>query len=124
MTATNIILDNIKDSALDEFASSSHIGFGTDNTTPSESDTTLGAEVIRKAFDEAAIKNLGNGTYDFSATLGLTEGNGSTLQEVGLFDAAASGNMFIRNLLTQSVAKTTSIELSVSLRATISVVNQ
>lgn len=116
-------ITEIMTAILAEFDSETHIGFGTDASAESSGDTALGAEVIRKAFDEAAIKSIAGGTYDFSATIPLTEGNGSTYAEVGLFDAASSGNMASRKLLTNTVAKTASIELSVGLQISVTITN-
>ncbi len=120
MGASQTLLDSIKEAALAELADASHIGFGTGATAESPAQTTLIAEVIRKAFDEAVIE--GAGTLDFSATLGLTEGNGSTMAEAALFNAASSGTMYMRKLLTTTVAKTASIELSIGMRLTVAVV--
>lgn len=123
MVVTNPILTAVKTAALAEFDSASHIGFGTGNTAPNVVDTDLDIPLLRKAFDEGAAKNIGNGTYDFSATMGLTEGNGNTIKETGLFDAASGGNLFIRELLTTDVVKDVSKELTVGLRITITVTN-
>ncbi|MBW6469605.1 MAG: hypothetical protein K0A90_00105 [Methanosarcinaceae archaeon] len=123
MVVTSAILTAIKMASLGEFDTGTHIGFGTGTTTPVISDTDLETSIIRKIFDEVAIKNIGSGTYDFSSTLGLTEGNGSTIAEVGLFDAVSAGNMFNRILLSTAVAKDVSKELSIGLRTTITVTN-
>jgi hypothetical protein len=119
MGATQTILDSIEAAALAEFADSSHIGFGTGTTAEAPSQTTLTTEIIRNAFDEAVIEGVG--TLDYSATLGLTEGNSNTFAEVGLFNAASSGTMYARKLLTTTVAKTSTMELSVGIRVSISV---
>ena len=121
MVVTKILKDNIKASALAEFDNMTHIGFGTGVTTPTELDTDLTTPVIRKTFDETAIKNISNGTYEFSTILGLTEGNGNTLAEVGLFDAETGGTMTIKELLSNTVEKTVSVELSVGMKVTVNV---
>jgi len=123
MAITSTIISSIKTAALAEFDTMTHIGFGTDNTPASPSDTALGAEVARKAFDETPVKDELNGTYDFATTLGLSEGNGNTLEEIGLFDAASGGNMALRELLNNSVPKTSSIELSVGIQVQVEVTN-
>ena len=123
MVVPTSILTNIKGASLGEFDTCSDIGFGDDNTTPLPTDTTLSNEIIRKSFDETPTKNISSGTYDFSATIGLTEGNSTTYEEVGLFNASSGGDMFIRKLLSSSVTKTSSIELSVGLRLNIEVTN-
>ena len=100
-----------------------HIGVGTGTTTPDPTDTDLETPVLRKAFDETPVKNVSAGTYDFSTTIGLTEANSNTLAEAGLFDALSGGNMSDHKLLTNTVAKTSSIELSIGIRLTVEVTN-
>jgi len=124
MTITQTTITNIKTAALAEFDDVAYIGLGDDATTPSVLDTDLLGPVIRKALDETAVKDIPNGTYDFATTLGLTEGNGSTLEETGLFEQSTGGNMLDRSLLTASVDKTSSKELSVGLRITVTVTNE
>ena len=123
MVVQEDIIEDIKTSALAAFDSTTHIGFGTGTTPPSPSDTDLTTPIIRKAFDETPIKNVVAGTYDFSANLGLTEGNGNTFGETGLFDAVSSGNMYIKKLLTNLVPKTSAVELSIGLRVNVEVTN-
>jgi len=121
MVVTKTVKDLIKTAALDEFDSMTHIGFGTGISAPNENDTDLTTPIIRKAFDETAIRNDLAGTYEFSTLLGLTEGNGNDLAEIGLFDAASSGNMSLKDLLNNVVTKTTSVELSVGYRVKVNV---
>lgn len=116
-------ITDIKTAILAEFDGETHIAFGTDNSPESSGDTALGVEVIRKAFDEASIKNIPAGTYDFSATIPLTEGNSSTYAEIGLFNDPSAGSMASRKLLTNTVAKTSSIELSVGLQIDVTITN-
>lgn len=66
-----------------------HIAVGTGTVDPAESDTSLGAEVVEKA---ATATVLGDGRVEHVITLDLTEGNGSSLTEVGTKDGAA-GNL-------------------------------
>lgn len=121
MGATQTAMIAIRTAALEQFDTATYIGVGTDNTGESAAHTDLLAPVIRKAFDEAALKNVSLGTYDFSAIIGLTEANGTTLQETGLFVASSGGDMFLRKLLTSAIAKTSSKELSIGLKVTITV---
>ena len=121
MVVTKILKDNIKASALAEFDNMSHIGFGTGVTTPTDLDTALTTPIIRKTFDETPIKNTGLGTYEFSTILGLTEANGNTLAETGLFDAETGGTMSLKKLLNNTVSKTESVELSIGLKVTVNV---
>jgi hypothetical protein len=121
MGFTQIVMDNVKVVALAEFDDSSYIGWGTSNQVESAADTDLITSVIRKAFDETPIKSTGAGTYDFSATLGLTEANSNTLRETGLFDLSSGGDMFIRKLLPVEIVKDSTKEVSVSMRVTVTV---
>lgn len=97
--------------AQDISAFPSHIGIGTDDTAADVTDTTLGAEVDRNALTSDSA-NAGVVTY--KAFFSKSEANGSTIAEVGLFDASSSGNMFCRSILTTPVAKTASVSLSIT----------
>ena len=123
MVVSQDILDAIKTAALAEFDPSSHIGFGSGTTTPSPLDTDLTTPIVRKPFDEVPVKNITNGTYDFATTLALTEGNGSNVSEVALFDALTAGTMFNKKLLSYVIAKDATKEFSVGMRVTIEVTN-
>jgi hypothetical protein len=123
MVVTSTTLTSIKTNALAEFDDLIQMAFGTGTTTPTISDTTLGTEVDRNAFDESPIKSVGSGTYDFSGFLALTEGNGNDISEIGLFDASSSGNMKLRELLSDVISKTSTIDLGVGVRITIEVEN-
>lgn len=123
MTITTDTRDSIKESSLSVFDDVTHIAIGTGTTTPLPADTVLGSEVERNAFDEVKVKNSSSGTYDFTSTFGLTEANGSTLAETGLFTASSGGTMRLRKLLTNTIAKTSSVEVSVGLRVTVTVTN-
>lgn len=117
-------LNEIKNSSLAVFDDLIQMGFGDDSTPTSTSDTTLGNELLRKAFDEASVKNEGQGTYDFSGALGLTELNGNTLRETGIFNASSGGDMRLRALFPTEVIKTADKDLSVGIRLTVEVVNE
>lgn len=123
MVVNDSIISGIKSSILAELDIATHMGFGTGTTEPDSSSTILEGEVQRNAFDETPEKNVTLGTYDFSGTLGLTEGNGNDIAKVGVFDAASSGNLLVENLLSAIVPKTASLDLSVGIRVTVTVVN-
>ena len=110
MVVSETIITSVKTEALSSFDTVTHMGFGTSGTAATISDTTLGAEVIRKAL-EASSKDIGAGTYRFTGKLALGEGNGNTFQENGTFNASSGGTMFTRNTYT-GVAKTSDVELS------------
>ena len=74
-----------------------HIAVGDDDTTPTESDTTLGNETYR---DAIFTSNVGANFLTWDVRLDSTENNGNTIKEIGSFDAASVGNMYTRNLTT------------------------
>lgn len=55
---------------------------GTDDTAPSASDSDLGSSVATMSTTDGTVSK---NTYTVKATLGSTQGNGNTLNEVGLF---------------------------------------
>ena len=67
-------------------------------------------------------KNATNGTYDFSAVFRLSQADGDSITEVGIFDAASSGNMALRKLLPVTVNKT-DVQLEITVRVTITASN-
>ena len=97
--------------AQDTTAFPSHIGIGTGTTAADVTDTALVTEVDRNALTSDSA-NAGVITY--KAFFSKSEANGSTIAEVGLFDAAASGNMLCRSILSSTVAKTSTISLSIT----------
>ena len=89
----------------------SHIGIGTGTTAAAVTDTALATEVDRNAF---ISQSASAGVITYKAFFSKSEANGNTIAEVGLFDAAASGNMFCRSILSSTIAKTASISLSIT----------
>jgi hypothetical protein len=89
----------------------SHIAIGTGTTAAAVTDTALVTEVDRNALisDSAAT-----GVITYKAFFSKAEANGNTIAEVGLFDAASSGNMFCRSVLSSTIAKTSTVSLSVT----------
>lgn len=97
--------------AQDSTAFPSYIGIGTGSTAADVTDTALGAEVDRNAI---ATATSSAGVITYKAFFSKTEANGSTIAEVGLFDQAAGGTMLCRSVLSSTVAKTTSIALTIT----------
>ena len=99
-------------------AESTHLAVGTDNTAATAGDTALGAQVTIKTRQEYT-----EGTSDVIVSLFLNsvESNGNSLKEVGVFDAASSGDMAMRDTFT-AIAKTNSIEVWMDVEQQISVV--
>lgn len=62
-----------------------HLAVGDGTTDPTEGDTSLENELEEKA---ATATVLSDGRVQHEITLGLTEGNGETLSEVGTKDGA------------------------------------
>ena len=85
----------------------SHVAWGSDDSSPAVTDTTLGSEVVRISVDSTSTSDK---QVQFSATLSSTQGNGNTLKELGLLNAASGGTLFSRDIFT-AVDKDSSIEL-------------
>lgn len=98
-------------------AEGTHLAVGDDDTTPTAGDTALGNELTRKARQEYT-----EGTSDIvmSLWIGSTEANSESLEEVGLFDAVAAGNLLVRDTFT-AIAKTASIEVWIDIEEQIDV---
>ncbi|MCK5159943.1 MAG: hypothetical protein KAQ99_00060, partial [Candidatus Aureabacteria bacterium] len=73
------------------------------------------SSVIRKAFSTLTKGSDGIATYEMQ--LLTSEGNGNTLTEVGIFNAASSGDMLNRITHT-GVPKTSDVELKYELEVT------
>ena len=117
---TDTLLDEMKDAALDRMQSEfTYIAVGTDDTTPTETDTTLGNEVLRKERQEYSRDDT-NGKITVSMWILSTEANSNDLKEVGVFDASSGGNMFSRNTFN-TISKNNNIELWIDLEFTVSV---
>lgn len=89
---------------------------GDGNTAPSATDTVLsGAQVgPDKSFSVVTVDSGGTpGLIDFQTSLGTGEGNGSTIQEVGLF--FSDGTMFSRQVIG-AVTKTSAITVTFNWR--------
>ena len=115
MVVKSIVLNKAKQDALDSMESSiSHMAVGSDGTTPTESDTALGAETFRETlFSEESSSFI----YQAEIFLDSSENNGNTVRETGSFDASSGGTMYTRNL-TNDIVKDSSVELFVTLTIT------
>ena len=103
-------LDLIKDLVNGDSSSNlTHGAVGTDNTAPTSADTALGGENTRKTFEGYTDDDR---ETIFEIWIASTEGNGVTLQEVGLFNAGAGGDMLARSTFT-GIAKDATKELLV-----------
>lgn len=77
----------------DQLAGITHGAVGTLVTAPAAADVALGAEVFR---DVLAQRLKVSKALTLKLVLGSQQGNGNTLREAGLFDAAAGGTMYAR----------------------------
>jgi hypothetical protein len=95
------------------------IAFGTNTTTATVTDTTLGAEIAPRI--EFTASSLTDKEVKFEGVLPTTTGNGNTITELGLFTttSATSGDMFLRQVFA-GIDKTTGNDITaeVTLRFT------
>lgn len=121
MVITNYNFDAMRDVAIADVATDFTYGaVGSGTTTPASTQTALVSETIRKAWQTTSGPT--NGVHTFSLRLATTEANSTNLEEIGIFDAASSGNMGSRSLLT-SYAKTSSAEVWIDVEVTVSAEN-
>ena len=118
MVNTTSFLNLIKAGAKDEIISqASHVAVGTDETTPTVGDTSLGAEVTRKARQEYTE---GTSNVVISLWLNSLESNGNDLKETGCFTAISGGTLLTRETFT-SISKTSSVELWIDIEEQVDV---
>lgn len=79
-----------------------YIAVGTGTTAEAATQTALTTELARSAVAVATVNGSTDITY--SAFFTSTQVGGQTVREIGIFDAAAAGNMLTRSLKTQAVA--------------------
>lgn len=122
MTIEDTGLDSAETFALNHFDIFSHIAVGDSSIGAVVTDTALNSEVFRNTLNQA-IKDTGAGTYFFEIKIGLTEGNGFTIKEVGVFDAPSAGNMGTRDILPVFVEKTSEFVLEIGVTITVTAEN-
>ncbi len=120
MVLNNGIVGNVEQATLNEFDVINDMGFSTDGTTELPSADTLTGEFLRKALTVKS-KDTGLLTYEFDALLGLTEGNGNTLQKFGLFETNAGDDLTLSKVLAEAIAKTSDREINVGYQISIEV---
>jgi hypothetical protein len=89
----------------------SYIAIGTGTTAVAVTDTAMETEVDRNAITSTTDAS---GVVSFQAFFSKTQANGSTISEVGLFDAAAAGTMICHSLLGATIAKDNTISITVT----------
>lgn len=118
MVLNNGIINNIKQSSLNEFDVISHMGFSNDGTTETPSANTLTGEFLRKILS-ITNKDTTAVTYEWDGVLGLTEGNGNTLQKFGLFTSISGDTLKISKVLAEAISKTADREINVGFKISI-----
>ena len=93
-----------------------HFATGTGTTAVTATETQLVAQVTREAISSKTTTAQGI-TYTYY--MASTVGNGNTLAEVGLFNAAVSGTMYARALLASTIAKTSSVTVTFTWQVTL-----
>lgn len=113
MGVTQTKFDEIKSTIITNLGTAiSHVAVGSNATAPTAGDTTLNSEDYR---DTTFSEDSGASFFSANMFLDTTENNGNTILEVGTFTAGAGGTMYNR-ALTNSVAKTSSVEMFIELR--------
>ena len=84
----------------------SHMAWGSGSATFVETGSALSAEVERNAVSATDRQST---TIEWTSTLGTGEANGVTLREIGLFNDATAGDMYLRQVI-YPISKTSSFE--------------
>ena len=95
-----------------------HIAMGTGTTAITVTDTTLENEQDRNAI---SLSTASSGVVSYKCFFSKSEMNGVTLANAGIFTAAAAGTMTNAVVLDSTIAKTSSI--SITLTWTITLAN-
>ena len=117
------IIISLEQASLDEFDIIDHMGFSSNGIPESSDSDTLTGEFLRTVL---SVKNKDTValTYEFDALLGLTEGNGNTLQKIGLFETLGGDDLKLSKLLETAVAKTADREINVGYQITVEVIDE
>jgi len=119
--ATNLVVDDglaaiagcvISDVTQSEF---DHLAIGTDNTSPSAAETSLGAEDARNAATGSLVTtNATNDTGQLEASFSFS--SSKTIEETGAFDSSSGGTMLSRsNGISVSVTDGDTLDLTFQL---------
>lgn len=112
----DIGLDNIANlvAGLADGVAMNYIAVGTSGTTPSSTDTALGAELARKLSTNTKLSSVGQ--VQFQTTFDTNEANPTspdTIQEAGLF-SASTGGVMLNRVTFAGIAKNSSQKLTVT----------
>jgi len=94
-----------------------YMAIGTGSTAIMAGDTTLESEVDRVAI---ASTSASSGIVTYKAFWGQNDANGNTISNAGLFNDASAGDLFAAYVLSSTIAKTTSISLTITWTITLS----
>ncbi len=83
------------------------VAWGDSSTTPTEDDTTLGSELIRKSVVDKVVTGT---VVQFQSTLTTLDLNGSDILECGLLDESTGGNLFEHDTFA-TIEKTSGFEV-------------
>jgi len=121
MTVVNNKLDTIRTTLFSSLTTTiTNIATGTSATAPTVGDTALGGETIREVlFDTTPIVSSRIGFIMFQD---VADNNGNNIQEAGTFDAASGGNMYSRSL-TNLIAKSATIEVTIQINFILNLIN-
>lgn len=110
-------LDAVGDGSGDLDALTDYMAVGTGSTPPANGDTTLGAEVARTnsngGFSPTYSAGPNTDYHEYEITRVFVEGeaDGVALAEVGVFQNAVGGPMFMRQLLRDDLGDPTTVTL-------------
>jgi len=93
-----------------------YLAVGTDGTSVTDGDSSLGTEVERIPLDDASnqySQDTANTEVTGTWTFGTGQAN-STLAEAGLFTASSGGTMLNRTVISPTIGKSSSQELRVT----------
>ena len=112
-TGLNLVRDLM---AGDSVNALTHFAVGTGTTAPVVGNTTLETEVLRDVITQFVDTS---GQLDVKYFLSSLQANGNTLGEAGIFNAASSGTMFNRALLSPTIVKTSALAVTFTWSITI-----
>lgn len=119
MVLTTELLNEIRDNTQTQISDDFTYGaVGDDNTPATAGDTTLANEVFRSARDDVDVTTPGQ--VIATLIIGSAEANGNDLKEFGWLNAASSGTLWTRDIMT-SITKTSDITLYLDSTITITV---
>jgi hypothetical protein len=87
-----------------------HFGYGTGTNAVAAGDTALQTQVARDTLTSKTGTNAQQQVYTYY--LGSGTGNGNTLAEAGIFNAASGGTMLCRVRLNPTIVKTASVAVT------------